>query len=166
VPESETRQLIIFRVGPESFVLDIQPMVQIISYRSPTPVPRAPSFIEGIIVLRNQVVPVLNLQSRLFPDETVRDPRPKILIVRIQGQVVGFKVESVHRIIMVEEKDILPPPPKLAGLDVSFLKGVVHVNDDVFLYLDINRMLSPEEMDLLKKSRALTPKGGAHVSAS
>lgn len=148
MPESPIRQLIIFRVGPENFVMDIRRLVQIISYRAPTPLPRSPDFIEGIIVLRNQVVPVVSLSSRLFPSLEEAE-KPKILILRIRDHVIGFKVDSVHRIINVEQKDILPPPPRLKGLDVAYIRGVVQQGDEVYIYLNTDRILRPEEMDLL-----------------
>src|SRR2546430_3155757 len=62
-------RLITFRVGPETFVLDIMAVRQIIPYAGSTSVPTAPDFVEGIIVLRNEVIPIIDLRDRLYPQD-------------------------------------------------------------------------------------------------
>jgi purine-binding chemotaxis protein CheW len=61
-------RLITFTIGPETFVLDIMAVRQIIPYTGTTTLPTAPAFIEGIIILRNEVIPVVDLRARLYPD--------------------------------------------------------------------------------------------------
>ena len=72
-------RLITFRVGPETFVLDIMAVRQIVPYGGTTSVPTAPEFVEGIIVLRNEVIPVIDLRTRLYP-RMEQAPQPLILI--------------------------------------------------------------------------------------
>lgn len=153
--ESKERQLIIFCIEPEQFVLDITPLVQIISYKKPTPVPRSPQFVEGIIILRNQVIPIINMKTRLFPGVEEADLKHKVLIMRVRDQVIGLKVDSVQRIITVSDKDILPPPPQFEGVDTSFLKGVVRYQDTVYLYMGAERVLTPGEIEQLRTNKHL-----------
>ena len=76
--------MITFRVGPETFVLDIMAVRQIIPYTGSTSVPTAPAFIEGIIVLRNEVIPIIDLRDRLYPQLTERVEQPLVLITHTQ----------------------------------------------------------------------------------
>src|SRR4029079_18365832 len=94
-------RLISFRVGPETFVLDIMAVRQIIPYTGSTTVPTAPSFIEGIIILRNEVIPVVDLRERLYPSRTDRADAPLVLITLTSAGKIGVKVDEVRRIITV-----------------------------------------------------------------
>src|SRR5437763_10742031 len=96
--EKELR-LITFRVGPETFVLDIMGVRQIIPYAGSTSVPTAPAFIEGIIVLRNEVIPIVDLRARLYPDLHERVEEPLVLITHSSAGTIGPKVDAVGRIV-------------------------------------------------------------------
>ena len=89
-------RLITFRVGTESFVLDIMAVRQIIPYAGSTSIPTAPSFIEGIIVLRNEVIPIVDLRDRLYPSLTEREVDPLVLIVHSSAGTIGLKVDEVR----------------------------------------------------------------------
>ncbi|HEX7831613.1 MAG TPA: chemotaxis protein CheW, partial [Thermoanaerobaculia bacterium] len=82
-------RLITFRVGPETFVLDIMAVRQIVQYTGSTSVPTAPSFIEGIIVLRNEVIPIVDLSDRLYPQRTGKSETPLVLITHTSAGMIG-----------------------------------------------------------------------------
>src|SRR3954447_11153595 len=94
-------RLITFRVGAETFVLDIMAVRQIVPYSGSTAVPTAPAFVEGIIVLRNEVIPIVDLRDRLFPRATERAAEPLVLIAHSSAGVIGLKVDEVRRIVTV-----------------------------------------------------------------
>src|SRR5438477_12205372 len=94
-------RLITFRVGPETYVLDIMAVRQIIPYGGSAPVPNAPEFIEGIIVLRNEVIPIVDLRSRLHPELKDAAERPLVLITLSSAGIIGLKVDEVRRIVNV-----------------------------------------------------------------
>src|SRR5438094_4569468 len=102
-------RLITFRVGPETFVLDIMAVRQIIPYAGSTSVPTAPAFVEGIIVLRNEVIPIIDLRDRLYP-RLDRAEQPLVLITHTSAGVIGLKVDEVRRIVNVTSDKLLPPP--------------------------------------------------------
>ncbi|HUP64693.1 MAG TPA: chemotaxis protein CheW [Thermoanaerobaculia bacterium] len=138
-------RLMTFRVGGDSFVLDIMSIRQIIAWGGVTRVPQAPDFIEGIIVLRNEVIPVVDLRARLRPDLPPLDRIPLILIVEGEAGTIGFKVDEVRRIITVESDSILPAPAIVRGLRGELFIGVVPEGEDVHLLLDVETVLSPDE---------------------
>jgi len=144
-------RLITFRVGPESFVLDIMILRQIIAYGGSTPVPKAPDFVEGIIVLRNEVVPVIDLRGRFFPGTTAAEEEyPLVLITESPAGLIGLKVDEVRRIITIGLGEILPAPKIVQGMHGDFFLGVVRSEDEVFMLVDIDTLLTTEEQNYLQ----------------
>ncbi len=142
--EKELR-LITFRVGPETFVLDIMAVRQIIPYSGSTPVPTAPKFIEGIIVLRSEVIPVIDLHERLRPDAPERAEAPLLLISHSSAGVIGLKVDEVRRIVTVTSDKLLPPPSIIRGIRGELLIAVIPHGDEIYLLMDIENVLTGDE---------------------
>ena len=151
-------QLIAFAVGAETFVLDIMAVLQIIPYTATTSVPTAPAFVEGIIVLRNEVIPVIDLRDRFEIDPSQRSQRPLIMIMHTAGGAIGLKVDEVRRIVNVASDAFLPPPPLVRGIRGDLLIAVVPQGDDVFLLLDVDSILTTDEKtDLQSADLSSTP---------
>ncbi len=149
----KTLNLLIFKIAEEDFVIEIDNLVQIIRYIKPTPIPKTPSFIEGIIVLRNMVIPVINLKKKLFGEIEEKTKKPKIFIAKIKDLTLGFKVDDLYKIFAVEEDKILPPPPAIEGMVVDYIKGIVESGGNVYLFLDLPKTISKEEIDILKNMK-------------
>ena len=138
-------RLITFRVGPETYVLDIMAVRQIIPYSGSATVPNAPAFIEGIIVLRNEVIPVVDLRDRLHPEITEEAERPLILITHSSAGVIGLKVDEVRRIVNVTSDQLLTPPPIIRGVRGELLIAVIQQGDEIYLLMDIENVLTATE---------------------
>lgn len=137
-------RLITFRIGPETFVLDIMAVRQIIPYSGSTAVPTAPSFVEGIIVLRNEVIPIIDLRDRLVP-RAEKAADPLVLITRSSAGMIGLKVDEVRRIVTVTSDALLPPPPLVRGVRGELLIAVVPHADEVYLLIDLENVLTSDE---------------------
>jgi purine-binding chemotaxis protein CheW len=155
-------RLITFRVGPETFVLDIMAVRQIVPYTGTTTVPTAPSFVEGIIVLRNLVIPIIDLRRRLYP-RLEKSEQPLILITHTSAGIIGLKVDEVRRIINVSPDAFLPPPPLVRGLRGELLIAVVPHGDEVYLLIDVENILSGDEKEELRTADLAAP-AEAHSS--
>jgi purine-binding chemotaxis protein CheW len=145
-------RLITFRLGSETFVMDIMAVRQIIPYAGATSVPTAPEFVEGIIVVRNEVIPLIDLRDRLYPGFTERTSLPLVMITHSPAGVIGLKVDEVRRIVTVAADAILPPPPLIRGIRSELLIGVVPHGEEVFLLLDLEALLSVDERRELQSS--------------
>lgn len=156
---SELR-LITFRVGPETFVLDIMAVRQIVTYTGSTSVPTAPSFVEGIIVLRNEVIPIIDLRDRLYPQLTERSEQPLVLITHSSAGMIGLKVDEVRRIVTLPTESFLPPPAIIRGVRGELLIGVVPHGDEVYLLIDVENVLTEPEKDELRHSEFSVPSSG------
>jgi purine-binding chemotaxis protein CheW len=138
-------RLITFTVGFETFVLDIMGLRQIIPYTGSTTVPTAPPFIDGIIVLRNEVIPIVDLRARLYPQLEERSEQPLVLITYSSAGIIGLKVDAVRRIVNINTDALLPPPPIIRGIRGELLIAIVPHEEEVFLLIDIENILSVDE---------------------
>lgn len=159
-------RLITFRVGPETFVFDIMVVRQIIPYSGSTTVPTAPAFIEGIIVLRNEVIPIVDLHDRLYPRLAERAARPLVLITHTPAGVIGLKVDEVRRIVNVPSDALLPPPPLVRGIRGELLIAVVPYEEEIYLLIDIENILTSDEArELQDAGLSSSPAAPAGASA-
>lgn len=152
MPESKELRLITFRVGPETFVMDIMAVRQIIPYAGSTSVPTAPSFVEGIIVLRNEVIPIVDLRDRLYPTMPERAEHPLILITHSSAGIIGLKVDEVRRIVTIPSDALLPPPAIVKGIRGELLIAVVPHGDEVYLLIDLEHVLTSQEKHELQSA--------------
>jgi purine-binding chemotaxis protein CheW len=151
VSDEKELRLITFRVGPETFVLDIMAVRQIIPYSGSTSVPTAPAFVEGIIVLRNEVIPIIDLRDRLYP-KLDRAEQPLVLITHTSAGVIGLKVDEVRRIVNVTSDKLLPPPPLVRGIRGELLIAVIPVGEEIHLLIDLENVLTAGEKDELRSA--------------
>ncbi len=158
-------RLITFSVGFETFVLDIMGLRQIIPYTGSTTVPTAPPFIEGIIVLRNEVIPIVDLRARLYPQLEEPSDQPLVLITHSSAGIVGIKVDAVRRIVNVSTDALLPPPPIIRGIRGELLIAIVPYEDEVYLLIDIENILSGDEKQELAQAD-LTPDQSSAASSA
>jgi purine-binding chemotaxis protein CheW len=144
-------RLITFRVGTETFVLDIMALRQIVPYAGSTSVPTAPSFVEGIIVLRNEVIPIIDLRERLYPGRMDRAEQPLVLIAHTGAGMIGLKVDEVRRIVTLSPDVFLPPPPLIRGIRGELLIAVVPHGEEIYLLIDVDNVLTePEKVELTR----------------
>jgi purine-binding chemotaxis protein CheW len=145
-------RLITFRAGAEIFAADIMAVRQIVSYEGSKAVPTAPSFVEGIVVLRNEVVPIIDLRRRLFPGDTTTAEQPLVMIIGTNAGPVGLKVDEMRRIANVTTDDLIAAPPLIRGVRGDYLVAVVEKEGEVLLVLDLEAILTDDEQRALQSS--------------
>ena len=143
-------RFIAFRAGPETFLIDIMAVRQIVMAGKSTSVPTAPAFIEGVIVFRNEVIPVVDVHARLYPQREAAADQPLVLLTHTAAGVIGLKVDEVRRIVTVNSEDLLPAPAMVRGVRGEFLVAIAQQNEEIFLVLDINNLLSGDEQRELR----------------
>lgn len=137
-------RLLTCSVGSESFVFDIMRVVQIVPYQETVQVPGAPSFIEGVMVLRGEVIPVIDLYDRFFHEPSSAE-LSLVLITRTPFGLIGLRVDEVRRILTIPLGEILPAPPIIHGLRGELFIGVVEREDEVALLIDVDHLLTEKE---------------------
>jgi purine-binding chemotaxis protein CheW len=122
--ETPARRFLTFMLAGEEYALDILRISEIIKVRPVTEVPRAPSFVTGIISVRGTIVPVVDLRVRLHLPATETGPAARILIVRKQDEPYGLVVDEVVHVVRLHAEDIEPPPPAVGGASSEFIAGI------------------------------------------
>lgn len=146
----EEVQLVTFTLGKEEYGVDINKVREIIRLVGITHVPKAPSFVEGLINLRGMVVPIVDLRKR-FDIEADGDRKDiRIMVVDVNGKTLGVIVDSVSEVLRLQGENIEPAPATVSsGVDTRFLKGVGKIGDHLMLLLDLDKILSLEELGTL-----------------
>ncbi|OGW62646.1 MAG: hypothetical protein A2V83_10170 [Nitrospirae bacterium RBG_16_64_22] len=135
-----------FRVGGEEYAIDIQMVLEITRPLKVTSVGRAPHWIEGIVNLREHVLPVVDLSRRLGAEpDPARAAERRIIVARTRGQIVGFIVDGVREVLRVPSSMIDPAPRAIKGRDASFLARVARLGERLVVVLDVGLLLSAEE---------------------
>lgn len=150
--EQELMQLVGFTIGNSQFGVDILMVQEIIRGAPVTSIPSAPNFVEGVINLRGNILPVIDLRKRLnLYGERPLQIKNWVLLLDIKGKITGFLVDSVTEVLKVP-KDQLEPAPELVmdGLKSQYLQGVCDIGPQLLIILDFNRILLQEELQKLK----------------
>jgi purine-binding chemotaxis protein CheW len=157
--EGDLNQLISFLVGDEEYGLDILRVKEVIRLREITRLPRAPSFVKGIINLRGDVIPIIDLRNKFGLEHQQYSAMTRVIVVDVDGRLVGMVVDAASQVVRVPADQIDPPPPIAGGLSVEFIKGVGKLEERLIILLNIDRILSIEEkVELERLERtALSP---------
>jgi purine-binding chemotaxis protein CheW len=147
--DAELMQLVTFSIGEEEFGVDILKVQEIIRMMGITKVPKAPNFVEGVINLRGNVIPIVDLRKRFGLDAREHDKHTRIIVIEINSTIVGFIVDAVSEVLRIPAGTVEPPPPVVAGFDSEYISGVGKLEDRLLILLDLNRLLSSEEVDVL-----------------
>lgn len=132
-------QLVIFELTNQLYALPIQETQEIIRMTDITTVPNSREYVEGIINLRGNVVPVINLHRRLGLEEGSRDDSTRIIVVEHNGQKVGMIVDNVQEVGNYAGDEV--DPPSVAGDGVEYLSGVVKKGEVLWLLLNLGKVL-------------------------
>jgi purine-binding chemotaxis protein CheW len=121
---ADRSELLSFMLATEEYAVDLLRIREIIRWRQPTEVPRAPAFVEGIISLRGEIVPVLDVRKRLRLRASPPGKQTRILIVTRGGDPYGIIVDDVRHVVRVLPEEVEPTPPIFSGPEVEFLAGI------------------------------------------
>jgi len=139
----EVLELVGFRLEGEEFGVPIRDVREIIRMQEVTRVPRAPDSVEGVINLRGQIVPIIDLRRRLGMSSKENDRDTRIVIVELDGELAGFVVDSVTEVLRVPGDQIEPPPDMVVKQE--YITGVGKLEDRLLILLDLCKVLSKEE---------------------
>jgi purine-binding chemotaxis protein CheW len=144
-------QLVTFKLENEEFGVDILKVQEINKMMSITRIPNAPPFIEGVINLRGKIIPIVDLRKRLGFKTEGFDKSTRIIVVELDGMVLGFIVDSVSEVLRINESTVEAAPSIVAGVDSEYIEGVGKLDDRLLILLELNKIFSnPDKRDLEK----------------
>ncbi len=152
--EIQGGKFLTFALGNEEYGIPIQKVKEIIGIMDITNIPRTPQFIKGVINLRGKIIPVMDLRLKFGLEEKVYNQRTCIIVVEINisesKRMMGIVVDTVSEVVNIQSGEIEPPPQYSAQADNEFLIGMGKVKGKVILLLEIEQVLTSEELVLLK----------------
>jgi purine-binding chemotaxis protein CheW len=157
-------QLVSFNIREDEFAVDIGEVQEIIKMQSITHVPKAPSFVEGVINLRGVIVPIMSLRERFGIEKTENTKSTRIMIINLDDKRIGLIVDAVSEVLRIAVSAIKEPPQDAIGESAGFVKGMVNVGDRLIIVLDLPKVLSAHEVASIDHITALvSPSNGEAI---
>ena len=150
----KTLQAVTFALGSEEYGVDIAQVQEINRMVTITRVPRAPQFMEGVINLRGQLIPVIDLRTRFGMERSERNKNTRIVVTEIGSKRLGMVVDSVSEVLRIPVEQIEDAPDLVAGADTEYIRGVGKMGDRLIIMLDLARVISNSEKTELQKLNA------------
>jgi len=144
-----TSQYVTFLLGEETYGISILKLNEIIAYQDCTTIPNVPNFIKGVLNLRGIVVPVIDLRERFLMETKAYDQFTVIMVLDVSGRIMGLIVDAVSDVITLNKTDIKPRPSFSTGISTQFIQGMGVKDDKFIILLDVDRLLSDEELNLV-----------------
>jgi purine-binding chemotaxis protein CheW len=139
-------QIVVFRIGRESFGVPIDAVQEIVRVPEVTAVPDAPGFLEGVINLRGRIVPVVDLRKRLNLARAEKTRSSRVLITENIGATVGLLVDAVSEVLKLQPGAVEAPPEMISAIGIEYITGVAKIEERLIIFLDLKRVLSVEDM--------------------
>jgi purine-binding chemotaxis protein CheW len=145
----EMQQYVIFSINEQVYGVEILKIKEVVSYREITPLPNMKEFIKGIINLRGVILPVFDLRDKFELPKTTFTPFHAIIVMEILGRMMGVIVDEISDVVellpeQVQAASSLPP-----GVHVEYIQGIGKEDHGLIVLLDVDRLLSPEELEIL-----------------
>ena len=158
---TETTQYLTFKLEDEVFALDISKVREVLDFTTVTKVPRTPEFMRGVINLRGNVVPVVDMRLKFGMNMTEKTVNTCIIIVEVsvegESTVLGALADSVQEVIDLEPDQIEPAPKIGTRLRTEFIKGMGKRDDHFIIILDIDKVFSANELSVVQGAGSEAP---------
>jgi len=150
----EPCEVLAFRLGREEYGIDIQKVNELRGYENVTRIANTPEFVKGVINLRGIIVPIIDMRIKFELGTPIYDEFTVVVILRARGCVIGMVVDSVSDVIALTSEQMRPMPPIQTMEAADFLTGIGSIDQRTLILLDIEKLMSGEEMGLPEKIAA------------
>lgn len=148
----DRHQYVVFQLGSEEYGVEILKTKDIHRYTKITRVPNAPYFVKGVINIRGEIIPVVDLRNRFGMESAPIQDTTRIITVLVNGnQKIGFLVDNVREVLWIDDNAVEPAPSVSGGIEKDQLIGVGKIGERLIVLLDIEKFLSHEQVTKLEK---------------
>jgi len=142
-----------FRVGKETFAVSVHKALEVLEKQYITKVPNVPSYIEGVINFRGKIIPVIDTRLKFKLPKRTSDEKFVVivfdLLIEEKKMIIGAMADSVQDVIAFDEENILEVPELGFNFNADFLTGMLKSNDTFTMILDIDKVFSTEEVNIM-----------------
>jgi len=138
----DTLQLVTFHLDNEEFGVDIKKVQEINRMIDITKIPNSPNYVQGVVNLRGKIIPVVNLRTKLGLPNAEHDKSTRIIVLELDGMVLGFIVDSVSEVMRIPDANVEPAPAITGSTDTKYIEGVINLSDRILIILDLKMLLS------------------------
>lgn len=150
---SDIRQYVTFQLAEESFGVEVIRTREILNLSPITQVPQTPDYMLGVINLRGQVVPVVDMRLKLGLEAKEQTQNTCIIVVEIlineEALVVGLFADAVNEVLDIQENQIEPAPRLGTKINTAFIQGMGHIDDQLLILLDIDKVFNDDEVAIV-----------------
>jgi len=154
---TQDQQYVLFELAGQEYGVNVQQVLSIERIPEITRVPRTPDFVVGVMNLRGEVLPVIDLRKRFklesFQEKEVQREQQRIIVVKLEEITVGMVVDMVRDVLNISTDQIEPPPSLVGGIQAEYLDGMAKMGDRVMVLLNLEKTLSQKEMMELDELR-------------
>ena len=149
-PLVRKQEFLTFRLGAESYGIEILKVQEIRGYEAPTTIANSPAFIKGVINLRGVIVPILDLRVKFDLQDIRYDEFTVAIILNVASRVIGVVVDSVSDVLSLDA-DAIRASPEFASatFDTKYITGLAQVDEGMLIMLDIEKLLTGSDMALV-----------------
>lgn len=137
-----TNKYVVFKLEGEEYGIDILRVKEIKEMLRITRVPKAPSFVSGVVNLRGEVIPVIDLRKKFNLQECKDSESTRIIIVTVDEITIGLIIDTSSEVLEIDKELIEEPPMAVSSIDHSYLHGIGKVNDRLIILLDVAKIVS------------------------
>ena len=149
MPEKDiNKQYVIFSLGKQNYGIDVMDSREIITTGDLTFIPEAPSFVDGVINLRDQIIPIINLNEKFRLNLDIDNN--KVIIISVDDELMGLKVQEVIEITNLNQKDLNDTPEITKNIDSNYIKGIAKLKDDLIIIINTNSLMKDKEIEEIK----------------
>ncbi len=149
----EKQQFVTFYLNEEAYAIEALSVQEIIELTNITKVPHLPGFLKGVINLRGTIVPVVDLKMKFGMHSEGYKKHTCVIVTEFTGGVMGLIVDAVSDVLAMSEETISEPPSFGARIKTEFIKGMGRFGDDLVIILDVDRVLTDEEVSILSEAK-------------
>ncbi|SHM27651.1 chemotaxis protein CheW [Vreelandella subglaciescola] len=151
--EADNREFLVFSLGEEEYAIDILKVQEIRGYENVTRIANAPDFIKGVTNLRGVIVPIVDLRIKFRLENVEYGGQTVVIVVNVGDRIVGIVVDGVSDVMTLTPDQIKPAPEFGVTLSSDFLSGLGSLDDRMLVLVDIDKLLTSEEMALVDSTR-------------
>lgn len=150
----DDREFLSFVLGDEHYALDITTVKEIRGYEQVTKIANAPDFIKGVMNLRGDIVPVVDLRIKFNVGEATYNEFTIVIMLNVDERIVGIVVDGVSDVIRLSEEEMLPPPEFGVAFDSRYLHGLADVDETMVILVNIESLINSNELGLVEIGQA------------